>query len=242
MMTVTRRGIAKSVRSKSKQSGTMTTMHLAAGGSIPSRSRSGADIALAPGIFNDVLSRKAAATGLLNGFGKAVRDAKRSGRMVRMTVLVDPERVSPEIAMEEVREQHDDELSVTLGEAHARGAQRAAEILNGPEMLTADQFAATIGATRETVHQKRRRHDVLGLEGAKRGVRFPRWQVSADGALLPGLPRLFSALGGHSWAVHRFLLQHHPELDGATALDALRRGRVEAVIDAAENVAQGVFA
>ena len=147
-----------------------------------------------------------------------------------MTVLVDPERKLSKISVEEIDGQPADDLDASLGEARVRGAQRATEILNRPDMLTADQFAAAIGATRETVHQKRRRREVLGLEGAKRGVRFPDWQVSANGVLLSELPRLFELFGDHPWAVYRFLRERHPELGGVTAPDALRNGRIDAVI------------
>lgn len=232
-MAATKRGSGKTLKPTAKRSGSMT-MHLATGDG---------DIALSQGILNDVLSRKSAATGLLKGFGKAVRDAKRSGRPMRMIVVVDPERDSSQVEVEAVQEQAADDLDAALDEARTRGATRAAEILSGPDMLTADEFAAVIGASsRETIHQKRRRHEVLGLEGAKRGVRFPKWQVGADGSLLPGLPRLFKVLGDHPWAIYRFLLQHHPELDGRTALEALREGGVEAVIVTAENIGEGVFA
>jgi hypothetical protein len=125
------------------------------------------------------------------------------------------------------------ELPAALAEARERGRALAARLLAGPEMLSSDAFAERIGVSRETVRQKLARHEVLGLAGAKRGWRFPSWQVSEDGQLLPGLPRLFAVLGGHPWTVYRFLLQHHPALDGATALDALRRGRIAEVLQAA---------
>ena len=135
-----------------------------------------------------------------------------------------------------------DELDIALSAAKTRGAARVADILNGADMLTADAFAEEIGATRETVHKKRRRHEVLGLEGPKRGVRFPKWQLNRSGELLVGLPQLFEALGDHPWAVYRFLLQAHPELDGATGLEALRAGRIEEVIGVAGSVGAGAFA
>ena len=202
-----------------------------------------AEISLAPDVFGEIVGRKGTAKGLLTGFGKAVNRAERSGRAVRLTVLVEPGKPVSKVAVEDAVEQRPpDELDEALIEARQRGAKRAADILRAPDMLSADQFATAIGATRETVHQKRRRGEVLGLEGAKRGVRFPAWQIGADGGLLAGLPRLIEALGKHPWAVHRFLLQHHPELDGASALEALRRGRVDDVLAAAQSVGEGVFA
>jgi hypothetical protein len=107
-------------------------------------------------------------------------------------------------------------------------------------MLSGSEFAKFIGISREAVRAKHQRHEVLGLKGAKRGLRFPKWHVSSDGGLLPELPRLFDLLGGDSWTAYRFLLQHHPELDEDTALSALQRGKVRQVLPAAENTA-GAF-
>ena len=132
-------------------------------------------------------------------------------------------------------------LAAPSGQAVGLKANQVGEILHGPDMLTADAFAEMIGATRETVHKKRHRHEVLGLEGPKRGVRFPNWQVSSSGEFLPGLPQLFEALGDRPWTVYRFLLQDHPELGGARGLDALRAGHVESAISAAKAIGEGSF-
>jgi hypothetical protein len=107
-------------------------------------------------------------------------------------------------------------------------------------MLSAADFAKFIGVSRESVRTKYQRNEVLGLKGAKRGLRYPKWQVTFDGGLLPELPRLFEVLGRESWTVYRFLTPHHPELEGDTALSALHRGNVEKVLAAAENTA-GAF-
>ena len=60
------------------------------------------------------------------------------------------------------------------------------------------------------------------------------------GGLLPEPSHPFDLLGGDSWTVYRFLTQHHPELEGDTALSALQRGKVEKVLTAAKNTA-GAF-
>lgn len=163
---------------------------------------------------------------------RMAKKAAETGKPVAITMLVDPQ----------AEERNDDAaFESAMARAKTRGAMRVGEILRGTEMLNADAFAAAIGATRETVHRKRHRHEVLGLEGPKRGVRFPDWQVSSSGELLPDLPKLFQALGDHPWAVYRFLLQKHPELDGSTGLDALREGNVEHVVSAAKAIAEGSF-
>jgi hypothetical protein len=88
------------------------------------------------------------------------------------------------------------------------------------------------------VNAWRHKNQVLGLEGATRGFRFPEWQVGPDGKPFRALPQLFDCLGGDVWAVYRFLVQHHPELGGMTGKEALQKGRVKQVVEAAESVAQ----
>jgi len=194
-------------------------------------------------IVGGVVPHKAATKDVISGFARAVQRVVSSGKAVQMTVIIEPDATAPRIAVEELEPAvARDELDIALNAAKKRGAARVADILNGPDMLTADAFAEEIGATRETVHKKRRRHEVLGLEGPKRGVRFPKWQLNRSGELLVGLPLLFEALGDHPWAVYRFLLQAHPELDGATGLEALKAGRIEEAIGVAGSVGAGAFA
>jgi hypothetical protein len=114
--------------------------------------------------------------------------------------------------------------------------------LSDPQMLNTAAVAALLHMSEEGIRLKRRRHEILGLEAAKRGIRYPAWQVLEGGKLLPALPRLFALLGDDPWRLFRFLQQHHGELGGARALDALRQGRVDDVLAAAENTAIGAFA
>src|SRR5262249_17260851 len=116
-------------------------------------------------------------------------------------------------------------LETALQAARERGRERVAEILSDPSMLNADEFATLLGTSRMTVNTWRQKHKVLALEGAARGFRFPDWQVGIDGKPFAVLPELFEKLGNSAWAVYRFLVQHHPELDDLTAKDALHEGR-----------------
>jgi len=119
---------------------------------------------------------------------------------------------------------------------------RAADILNGDEMLTADEFAELLGVSRVTVNARRQKHELLALDGPKRGFRFPDWQLDENGKPFEPMPRLFDVLGDSPWTVYRFLIQPHSALNGMTAKDALRLGRNSEVLEAAENLVQGVFA
>lgn len=76
---------------------------------------------------------------------------------------------------------------------------------------------------------------MLGLDGAKRGFRFPIWQLDADGKPFAELAKLHERLGG-PWTVYRFLVQPHGELDGLTGREALERGHGKAALAAAESV------
>ncbi len=145
------------------------------------------------------------------------------------------------LAIQRRAETHGDELGSALQDAQAQGAVRAADLLAGPEMLSADKFARLIGATRETVRQKLKRREVLGLQGAKRGIRYPAWQVSDEGGLLRGLPELFELFGNSPWAVYRFLDQPAAAFGGDRPKNRLRTGQVAQVLGLAEGQARGDF-
>lgn len=134
-----------------------------------------------------------------------------------------------------------DALTEALVAARTRGAQLKDALLADPEMLNTATIADLLGMSEEGVRLKRKRHEILGLESAKRGIRYPAWQILEGRQLIPALPRLFAMLGDDPWRLFRFLQQHHSELGGDRALDALRLGRVDGVLAAAENTATGAF-
>lgn len=107
-------------------------------------------------------------------------------------------------------------------------------------MLSAEAFGELVGLSRVSVNAQRKAGKLLGLEQARRGYRYPAWQLDRDGRPYPQLPELGRLLGG-AWAVYRFLVQTHPELDGLSGRDALRQDLGNAVIDAARSVAEGNF-
>jgi hypothetical protein len=170
----------------------------------------------------------------------ALNESRTANRRVRFVVDIGP-RGAPEIIpiegdAKDQREKND--LDAALAAARSRGGVVVAEILNRDEMLNDEKFGKLIGVSRTTVNTKRKKQQILGLEGAKRGVRFPAWQIGEDGKPFAGLPQLFDRLGGNPWTVYRFLVQHHPELDGLTGCEALQRGQTDKVISVAETVAR----
>ena len=184
---------------------------------------------------------------LIESFSVALDLMRKTGRAVRMTVDVEPNGAlkireidagSEGSVNQAAPVAADPNLERALATARERGQRHVAEILNDPDMLSADNFARMLGTTRATINAKRQNRQLLGLEGATRGYRFPSWQIGEDGKPFAALPALFDRLGDSPWAVYRFLVQHHPELDGVTGLDALRLGRAAKVIEAAASVAE----
>jgi hypothetical protein len=109
-----------------------------------------------------------------------------------------------------------------------------------PAMLDLETFAARAGMTTEDVQDRWRRRELLMLESAKSGVRFPEWQLGPDGRPLPAIRALFGVLT-HAWAVYRFLMQHHPELSGQTGLEAIMSGRSNQAVITARGIVEGNF-
>jgi hypothetical protein len=197
--------------------------------------------------YQAIAGKPARVKALLQQYGEAAVRSREAGRSVSFRVDVDPagattvtpvEEATPDQAypVEETQETGT-ELQEALAAARDRGRLRAAEILGGDDMLSAEAFAEVLGTTRVTVNTKRQNGQVLGLDGAKRGFRFPRWQLDAEGKPFAELPALHKRLGG-AWAVYRFLVQPHGELDGLTGRKALEQGKSKAVLKAVESVAR----
>lgn len=174
---------------------------------------------------------------LLKGYQDAFAKSRAAGKAVSFRVKVDPSGKTVLTQFEEVSTTPESDLDLALLAARERGRLRAAEILDGRDMLNADDFAKLIGTTRVTVNAKRQSGQMLGIDGAKRGYRYPTWQLDAEGKPFAQLGVLHERLGG-PWAVYRFLVQSHGELDGLTGRQALKLGRVGAVLAAAESVAR----
>lgn len=244
---------AKPVRSKAKTAKAGRILRSAATGQLFLQKGSAASktgtvaIAVTPSVFKTLSVRQSTIKTLMETFGQTIERSQKSGRAGGFTVMTDaagnPEIVPlPRAKPTEQVVNEDDRLHAALQAARERGRLRSAEILEQDDMLTAEEFAERLGVSRVTVNARRQKHELLGLDGAKRGFRFPAWQVDQDGRPLDALPKLFELLGDSPWGVYRFLTQRHSALDGASAKDALTRGRTTQVLQAAESLAQGDFA
>lgn len=200
-----------------------------------------AEVPVSKTSFKGVAHRKRVLGKMISSYAEAAAKAKRTGKSFIISYVVTPDGKAEAVTEAPTEKAANGPLEGALARAKARGATKVADILKGADMLTARDFGPLIGASHETVNTKRKRHEVLGLEGTTRGVKYPRWQATEDGRPLPGLPRLFEILGDQPWAVFRFLRASHAELGGKTAVDALKAGQVDAVVGVAKNQAAGVF-
>jgi hypothetical protein len=201
---------------------------------------------IAPGVLKTLSARRSTVKSLMETFGKTIESTRRSGRASGFTVLIDaagnpkfaplPHEDLPTATAVDSR------LEESLQAARERGRLRSAQILKQDDMLTAEEFAERLGVSSMTVNARRQKHELLGLDGAKRGFRFPAWQVDDDGKAFDVLPKLFDLLGDNPWGVFRFLTQRHAALEGLSAKDALNRGQTTQVLQAAESLAHGDFA
>lgn len=190
---------------------------------------------------------------LLERYQEAIARSRKIGHRVSFRVEVDPaagaqtitpveeQPIASNDAFVEDTGKPDAELEAALAEARERGRKRVAEIVAGEDMLSAEAFAKLLGMSRVTVNAKRQSGQVLGIDGAKRGFRFPVWQLDKDGRPFGALPALRATLGNSAWAVYRFLVSRHGALDGRTGLRALQQGDDASVLAVAEGMARGDF-
>ncbi len=132
-------------------------------------------------------------------------------------------------------------LRGALERAFERGELQASRILAGEEMLDPASMADRLGITRQTVHAWGKSGKLLALSSAKRGVRYPEWQLDGTDQPLRGLKELADALGGGGWTLYRFLMQTHPELGGRRGLDVLRQNRLDDLLRVADGMGAGSF-
>jgi hypothetical protein len=110
--------------------------------------------------------------------------------------------------------------------------KRILEKLGGT--LSAEQVSELIGISRQAVDRRRSQNQLIGLTQGKRGYAYPAFQFE-DGKALDGLKEVLVALSGHDpWMQSIFFANGNDRLNGRTPLDALRQGKTEAVVRAAE--------
>lgn len=122
-----------------------------------------------------------------------------------------------------------------LAAARLKGVQVKHELLYGDgQPLTSEEVASLLHITRQAVDKRRSKGQLLGVSLGRRGYLYPTWQFQA-GQVLPGLERVLASLKDYDpWTQLMFLRTGDVRLDGATPLERLQAGDIDAVVWAAE--------
>lgn len=118
----------------------------------------------------------------------------------------------------------------------ARGilARKEVELAEGGS-VSAEEMADALGRTRQGIDYLRRERSILAWRTTQGKWRYPAWQLTDQGGLLPGLRECLKALNTRSeWEPMIFFLSSRESLEGKRPLDLLRAGRMQEAIAAAE--------
>jgi len=106
--------------------------------------------------------------------------------------------------------------------------------LSADDMLSVEEAACLVGASRATINTWIAKGRAIGLSQTKRGFRMPKWQF--EPTMWGALQRMSSALGTtEGWALLSFLESPNGALDGRTPRQAIEQGQAEQVIRLAEH-------
>lgn len=122
-----------------------------------------------------------------------------------------------------------------LAAARLKGAKIKLNLLySDGQPLKSEEVASLLSMTRQAVDKKRKNGQLLGISLGRRGYLYPLWQFY-EGKVLPGLDKVLTALKEYDpWTQLMFFKTGDIRLDGATPLERLQAGDIEAVVWAAE--------
>ena len=120
-----------------------------------------------------------------------------------------------------------------FGEAVRRNverlSQRRREVIG--ESLSRHDVARRLGVSDQAVSAMLERGALVGLKEG-REWRIPSWQLDeeAPSGVVPGVAPLAARFPGGGVTLSQWVVRPHPDLEGETPRDALRRGEVERVL------------
>ncbi len=121
-----------------------------------------------------------------------------------------------------------------LAVARLRGVDRQLNLLHlGGGTYTAEQVGEFLGISRQAVDKRRREGRLIGLMRGRRGYGYPVWQFE-NGTTLQHLEDVLDVLRKNDpWMQVAFFLNNNTRLHGRTPLDALKKGQIDEVREAA---------
>jgi hypothetical protein len=102
--------------------------------------------------------------------------------------------------------------------------------------LTAQAVARRLSIPIEWVENDRQKNHLIGIPVESYGYLYPSFQFTEDGAVLRNLDKLLQSLDRFDvWMQLQFLQTGDIRLEGSTPIDALKQGKLDLVLSAAEN-------
>lgn len=121
-----------------------------------------------------------------------------------------------------------------LAEAKLRGIRKQMELIDkGGGCVTASEAAEFLGMTKQGVHKARTEGRLLGLPKGQNKYLYPVWQFP-KGKILEGLKDVYSAIDGSDWMIASFMLAPNERLNKRTPIEAMKRGQIAKVVEAAK--------
>ncbi len=105
------------------------------------------------------------------------------------------------------------------------------DILDSDEMLTSTEFGKRMGISRQTVMLKRKKNEVLALQGNTKVFKFPIWQLGENNLTLKGLSQVLSAVDFEHWTAYRYLSSTFPDGTGRKGYEVLRDDGPDLVVE-----------
>ena len=98
-------------------------------------------------------------------------------------------------------------------------------------------FRPPAGVSRQTISEKIRLGELIAYKTGGGTFQLPRWQFRPEGGLIEGMPQVLEKIRGtlpnsSSLFAFTFFLQADPVTEGRTPLEALRKGKLQQVLDA----------
>lgn len=127
-----------------------------------------------------------------------------------------------------------------LARARLRGIRMKRELLEREGgVLSGGEVAELLGLQRQAINKRVKARSLLALETAKHGYSYPAWQF-VEGDTLPGLVEVLRSLDPtiDPWMALAFFLNGNVALDGASPLEALRKGDRAGAVRAARSYGQ----
>jgi hypothetical protein len=123
-----------------------------------------------------------------------------------------------------------------LAAARLRGVKRQQSLVKeSGGVFKADEVAELLGISRQAVDKRRRLNQLIGLTQGRRGYAYPAWQFE-NGRTITNLELVLARLRDHDpWMKLTFFINPNDRLHDASPLQALRSGKTESVLQAAES-------